>query len=240
MSLPTDAPSSIAQVGASTAYDGAAMSDPRSMRAPTGLHDDRPLDRTDLLDDPIEQFRKWLDDAERAGVPLPNAMAVATADAQGRPSARHVLLRGVDERGFQFFTNRESRKGRQLAENPWAALVFLWKELDRQVHVTGPVAVVSDEESDAYFASRPRDAQLGAWASAQSATIAGRDELETRLAEATARFPGVVPRPPYWGGYTVKPETIEFWQGRRHRLHDRFVYIAEAPRGPWHVERLAP
>ncbi|MGZ8630092.1 MAG: pyridoxamine 5'-phosphate oxidase [Actinomycetota bacterium] len=216
------------------------MSDPRNMHAPTGFHDDRPLDRAALLDDPIGQFRRWLDDAERAGVPLPNAMAVATADARGRPSVRHVLLRGSDEQGFRFFTNRESRKGRQLAENPWAALVFLWKELDRQVHVTGPVGAVSDEESDAYFASRPRDAQLGAWASSQSATITGRDELEARLAEAAARFPGAVPRPPYWGGYLVRPETIEFWQGRRHRLHDRFLFTAETPRGPWSVERLAP
>lgn len=151
---------------------------------------------------------------------------------------RHVLLRGVDERGFCFFTNRESRKGRQLAENPWASLVFLWKELDRQVLVAGPVAPLSDEESDAYFARRPRDAQLGAWASPQSAPIADRAELEARLAEAAARFPGSVPRPPYWGGYVVKAETIEFWQGRLHRLHDRFLFTAEG--GGWRVERLAP
>ncbi|MDH5224913.1 MAG: pyridoxal 5'-phosphate synthase, partial [Actinomycetota bacterium] len=159
------------------------MTDPRRMNAPSGFHEDRPLDRDDLLDDPIEQFRRWLGDAEAAGVALPNAMAVATADAQGRPSVRHVLLRGVDERGFQFFTNRHSRKGRQLAEDPWAGLVFLWKELDRQVSVTGPVALIDDDESDAYFASRPRDAQLGAWASPQSAVIAGREELERRVAE---------------------------------------------------------
>ncbi|MGH2540476.1 MAG: pyridoxal 5'-phosphate synthase, partial [Actinomycetota bacterium] len=140
------------------------MSDPRAMHAPSGFHDDQPLDRDDLLDDPIEQFRRWLADAERAGVPLPNAMTLATVDASGRPSARHVLLRGVGERGFQFFTNRESRKGRQIAEVPWAALVFLWKELDRQVEVTGAVDALPDDESDVYFASRPRDAQLGAWA----------------------------------------------------------------------------
>ncbi|MET0800337.1 MAG: pyridoxamine 5'-phosphate oxidase [Actinomycetota bacterium] len=210
------------------------------MHAPSGFHHDQPLDRDDLIDDPIEQFRQWLADAERAGVPLPNAMTLATADATGRPSARHVLLRGVDERGFQFFTNRESRKGRQIAEVPWAALVFLWKELDRQVEVTGAVDRLPDDESDEYFASRPRDAQLGAWASPQSAAIAGRDELEARLAEATARFPGGVPRPPHWGGYVVRPGTIEFWQGRRHRLHDRFLYTAESPRGPWQVNRLAP
>jgi pyridoxamine 5'-phosphate oxidase len=216
----------------------AAMTDPRQMHAPTGFHEDRALEREDLLDDPIDQFRRWLDDAETAGVPLPNAMAVATADASGRPSVRHVLLRGVDERGFRFFTNRESRKGRQLAENPRAGLVFLWKELDRQVHVTGPVDPVPDEASDAYFATRPRDAQLGAWASAQSTVIESREELEALVTEVAARFPGEVPRPPHWGGYAVRPETIEFWQGRRHRLHDRFLFTAH-PMG-WRVERLAP
>jgi pyridoxamine 5'-phosphate oxidase len=214
------------------------MSDPGQMHAPSGFHDDRPLDRDDLLDDPIEQFRRWLHDAENAGVPLPNAMALATADARGRPSVRHVLLRGVDGRGFQFYTNRTSRKGRQLAENPWAALVFLWKELDRQVQVTGPVSELADAESDTYFASRPRDAQLGAWASPQSAVIADRDVLDAGAAQADARFPGNVPRPPHWGGYVVHAETIEFWQGRRHRLHDRFLFTAEGP--SWKVERLAP
>ncbi len=216
----------------------AAMSDPRQMHAPTGFHEDRPLERDDLLDDPIDLFRRWLDDALGAGVPLPNAMAVATADAKGRPSVRHVLLRGVDEHGFQFFTNRESRKGRQLAENPWAGLVFLWKELDRQVHVAGPVNLVPDEESDAYFATRPRDAQLGAWASTQSRVIEGRGELEARMTEMAERFPSEVPRPPYWGGYTVRPERIEFWQGRRHRLHDRFLFTTQSE--GWRVERLAP
>jgi pyridoxamine 5'-phosphate oxidase len=215
-----------------------AMSDPRRMQAPSGFHADRPLDRRDLLDDPIAQFRRWLGDAERAAVPLPNAMAVATADARGRPSVRHVLCRGVDDRGFQFFTNHESRKGRELAENPGAALVFLWKELDRQVHVAGPATTLSDEESDEYFAGRPRDAQLGAWASAQSRAIDGRAALEARLAETAERFPGNVPRPSHWGGYLVRPDTIEFWQGRRHRLHDRFLYTAEA--SGWRVERLAP
>ena len=216
----------------------AAMSDPRQMQAPSGFHEDRPLDHSDLLDDPIALFRRWLGDAERAGVPLPNAMAVATANGRGRPSVRHVLLRGVDARGFEFFTNRESRKGRELAENPWAALVFLWKELDRQVHVTGPVTEIGDDESDAYFATRPRDAQLGAWASAQSSPIAGREQLEARMAEAAARFPDTVPRPRHWGGYVVRPDTIEFWQGRRHRLHDRFLFTADGT--GWHVDRLAP
>jgi pyridoxamine 5'-phosphate oxidase len=214
------------------------MSDPSLMRAPSGFHDDRPLEADDLLDDPIEQFRIWLADAEAAGVPLPNAMAIATADARGRPSVRHVLLRGLDERGFRFFTNRHSRKGRQLAENPWAGLVFLWKELDRQVSIVGRVDQLPDEESDAYFAGRPRDAQLGAWASDQSAIIEGRDVLDLAVADAEVRFPGEVPRPPHWGGYVVTPETIEFWQGRRHRLHDRIVFTRE-PDG-WRADRLAP
>jgi pyridoxamine 5'-phosphate oxidase len=215
------------------------VTDPRDMRAPSGFHEDHPLDRADLLDDPIEQFRRWLADAERAGVPLPNAMAVATADAQGRPSVRHVLLRGIDERGFAFYTHRQSLKGRQLAANPHAALVFLWKELDRQVCVAGPASTVDDAESDAYFATRPRDAQLGAWASAQSEPLASRQELEARLKEADARHADQVPRPPAWGGYRVRPDTIEFWQGRRHRLHDRFRYTRE-PAARWRIERLNP
>jgi pyridoxamine 5'-phosphate oxidase len=212
------------------------------MRAPSGFHGDRPLDRDDLPDDPIALFRRWLADAESAGVPLPNAMALATADQHGHPSVRHVLLRGIDDRGFQFFTNRESRKGRELSENPWAALVFLWKRLDRQVQVTGSVAPLSDQESDAYFASRPRDAQLGAWASPQSAPIDGRAELDARVAELSDRFPDEVPRPAHWGGYIVSPHTIEFWQGRRHRLHDRFLYTC-TPEGSdrcWRIQRLAP
>jgi pyridoxamine 5'-phosphate oxidase len=219
----------------------AAMTDPRDMRAPSGFHEDRPLERGDLLADPIELFQRWLADADEAGVPLPNAMAIATADAQGRPSVRHVLLRGVDERGFAFYTNRASLKGRQLTENPNAGLVFLWKELDRQVSVAGPVAAVQDRESDAYFATRPRDAQLGAWASHQSEPLSAREELDGRLAEIAERFPGEVPRPPAWGGYRVRPETMEFWQGRKHRLHDRFRYSRdEGAPGGWRIERLNP
>ena len=219
-------------------YDSRPMTDPRDMQAPTGFHEDRSLDRDDLSDDPITLFHTWLADADAAGVPLPNAMAVATADAQARPSVRHVLLRGADERGFVFYTNYESRKGRQLTENPWAGLVFLWKELDRQVHVRGPVERVDPVESDAYFATRPRDAQLGAWASHQSEPLADREELEVRLAATAQRFPDDVTRPPNWGGFRVRPSEIEFWQGRRHRLHDRFRFTAAAD--GWLIERLSP
>jgi pyridoxamine 5'-phosphate oxidase len=217
----------------------APMADPRWMRAPSGFHTERPLEREDLLPDPVALFRRWFDEAVDAGVPLPNAMALATADTDGRPSVRHVLLRGVDERGFTFFTNRESRKGRQLAENPHAGLVFLWKELDRQVEVDGDAEPTTDEESDAYFAGRPHGAQLGAWASPQSAVIAGRDELLRGVAEAEARFAdGDVARPASWGGFRVVPRRIEFWQGQRHRLHDRFAYTRT--RDGWRIDRLAP
>ena len=209
------------------------------MNAPSGFHDDRPLRREDLLDDPLAQFRRWLADAEGAGIPLPNAMAVATADAEGHPSVRHVLLRGIDERGFTFFTNYESRKGRQLAENPHAGLVFLWKLLDRQVNVTGSAERIGPAESDAYFATRPREARLGAWASAQSSVLESRGELERRVAEVADRFPGdEVPRPPNWGGFLVRPDTVEFWQGRRSRLHDRFRYALAD--GRWRIDRLSP
>jgi pyridoxamine 5'-phosphate oxidase len=216
-----------------------SMSDPRNMQAPSGFHEDHPLERAHLNEDPVEQFRAWLADAEAGGVPLPNAMALATADAQGHPSVRHVLLRGVDARGFEFFTNYDSTKARQLAANPRAALVFLWKELDRQVHVTGVVSRTSAEESDVYFATRPRDAQLGAWASHQSEVIDGREELEARLVAMDERYPDEVPRPPHWGGFLVHPDMIEFWQGRRHRLHDRFRYLPQDEH-TWRVERLSP
>jgi pyridoxamine 5'-phosphate oxidase len=203
---------------------------------------DRTLSRGDLAPDPVEQFRRWYDEAEAAGIPLLNAMALATADAEGRPTVRHVLLRAFDDRGFVFYTNRESRKGRQLAENPCAALTLLWKELDRQVCVTGAASTTSGEESAAYFATRPREARIGAWASAQSREIASRDELERRFEEVAGRYPGDdVPLPPHWGGYRVAPEAVEFWQGRPFRLHDRFRYERDRSEASgWRIARLAP
>lgn len=206
---------------------------------------DRPevaLEADDLSADPMVQFRRWFEDAEAAGIPLANAIALATADGDGRPAARHVLLRGFDDRGFVFYTNLESRKGRHLADNPTAAFAMLWKELDRQVCVTGSVERTTDAESDAYFASRPRDARIGAWASRQSTVLRSRDELMSRFTEFDASYPGdAVPRPPFWGGYRIAPDTIEFWQARAFRLHDRFRYTADAdqPAG-WLVERLSP
>jgi pyridoxamine 5'-phosphate oxidase len=209
------------------------------MQAPSGTHEHAELRRADLDPDPITQFRLWFADAAAAQVPLANAIALATADAHGAPSVRHVLLRGVEDDGFSFFTNVESRKGRELAENPRGAFTVLWRELDRQINVRGEAGRLPEEASDAYFASRPREAQLGAWASRQSEPLRGRDELERRLAEATARFEGQgVPRPPFWGGFLLVPETIEFWQGRRFRLHDRFRYTRVGD--GWRLERLSP
>lgn len=195
----------------------------------------------DALDpDPIAQFRAWLDEAASKGAAEPTAMTLATADADGRPSARTVLLRGLDERGFAFYTNLDSRKGRDLAANPRAALVFRWEPLERQVIVTGDVARVSDAEADAYFATRPRESQLAAWASPQSRPLDGREQLERRFAEASAAHQDrKVPRPPRWGGFRVSPSEIEFWQGRPARLHDRIRY-RRLDGGAWARERLAP
>lgn len=198
------------------------------------------LHRKDLLPDPIAQFRVWFDAATAAGVLEANAMTLSTVTPDGKPSARIVLLKGVDERGFSFFTNYQSRKGRELAANPHAALTFLWKELERQVRVEGTVTKVSPEESEAYFRTRPRNSRLGAWGSNQSEVIANREVLEQKLADFQARYPGEdVPLPPNWGGYMVKPMAIEFWQGQRSRLHDRLVYRRQ-PDDSWLVERLAP
>jgi pyridoxamine 5'-phosphate oxidase len=193
-----------------------------------------------LPEGPFELFAAWLGDAEASGMTDPNAMTLATAGADGRPSARTVLLRGVGEDGFRFFTNRTSLKGRQLTENPRAQLLFFWREIGRQILVHGKVDQLSDEESDAYFESRPRESRIGAWASEQGSVIESREELLARVEEAGQRFEGDnVPRPPHWGGYIVRPEAIEFWQAGEFRLHDRFVY-RRSDGGPWVTERLSP
>jgi len=192
--------------------------------------------------DPLEQFRTWFQEAQDAEVPEPNAMTLATAAADGTPSARTVLLKGVDERGFQFYTNYDSRKGRELSQNPHAALVFWWPPLERQVRVEGSVRRLSDEESTAYFHQRPRGSQLGAWASPQSRVVEEREVLEQSLQEAEAQYGDreQIPRPPHWGGYVVQPSLVEFWQGRRNRLHDRLRYRRPDHSDRWILERLAP
>ncbi len=194
----------------------------------------------DLAKDPFRQFEKWFQEAEAAKVIEPNAMTLATVDAEGRPSARTVLLKGLDGRGFVFYTNYESRKGRELAARPRATLVFPWLALERQVIVEGAVTRVSREESAAYFHSRPRASQLGAWASPQSSLIADRATIEEAYKALDKKYAGQeIPLPPFWGGYRLAPETVEFWQGRRSRLHDRLRYRRGAPGGDWLVERLA-
>lgn len=197
------------------------------------------LDEASAASDPIAQFRAWFDEAIAAGVPEPNAMTLATATPDGRPSARIVLLKGFDARGFSFYTNYESRKGRELAANPRASLVFFWHALERQVRIDGAVERVGDEESDHYFALRPRKSRLGALSSHQSEVVPGREALEAAMAEAERLHPGEeIPRPAYWGGYRVMPEEVEFWQGRRSRLHDRLRY-RRTPTG-WALDRLSP
>ncbi len=193
----------------------------------------------DLARDPFRQFEKWFQEAEAAKLPEPNAMTLATAARDGRPGARTVLLKGVDGRGFVFYTNYESRKGRDLEANARAALVFPWIPLERQVIVEGPVTRVAREESEAYFHSRPRLSQLAAWAAPQSTIIAGREMLEDNMKALEKKYAGrEVPLPPHWGGFRLSPETVEFWQGRRSRLHDRLRYRRE--KDGWIVERLAP
>jgi pyridoxamine 5'-phosphate oxidase len=197
------------------------------------------LDPASVADDPVEQVRAWLHGAREAGIYEPEAMTVSTVGDDGRPSSRYVLLRGLDKRGFSFFTNYESAKGRALAQRPYAALTFGWLVVHRAVRVEGEVEKLPAEESDAYFASRPRGAQISAWASPQSTVIGGRDELDRAMAEVEARFAGVeVPRPPHWGGFLVRPERVELWQGRLNRLHDRLRYVRDGD--GWRIERLAP
>jgi pyridoxamine 5'-phosphate oxidase len=220
------------------------------------------LDRADLEANPLAQFDVWFAQASAAqsgsrwlkiGVALyklwqailgrspvdVNAMVLSTVDKNGRPSSRNVLLKGVDERGFIFFTNYDSRKGCELAENPNAALTFYWPELERQICIAGIVEKISREESETYFKSRPRGSQLAAWASNQSDVVAERAALEAKWSEMEKKLPNEVPLPPNWGGYVLKPERIEFWQGRASRLHDRFQYTKQ-PDGSWRLERLAP
>jgi pyridoxamine 5'-phosphate oxidase len=188
---------------------------------------------------PLERVRSWFDEAVAAGIPDADTMALATADTGGRPSVRFVLLKGIDERGIRFFTNYGSRKAREVEVNPRGAVTLYWQPLHRAVRLEGPVERLSAEESDAYFATRPRGSQLSTWASEQGAVLRDRAELEARMREAEARFPGEVPRPDGWGGYVLRPDSIEFWSGRPDRLHDRERFLLE-PDGSWRGQRLAP
>jgi pyridoxamine 5'-phosphate oxidase len=189
--------------------------------------------------DPVAQFAQWYERAQAVVTPLPHAVALATATRAGQPSLRMVLLKGFDAHGFVFYTNYRSRKGRELARNPRATLLFYWGELERQVRIDGRVEKLMARESDAYFATRPRGSQLAAWASPQSAAEKGRGALERRFAALARKYSGAVPRPPHWGGYRLVPEAFEFWQGREDRLHDRILY-RRARGGRWRIERLAP
>lgn len=198
------------------------------------------LTEDQLHPDPLQQFQKWFADAQRAEIAEPNAMVLATVDASGQPSTRVVLLKNLDARGFSFFTNYESRKGRELTANPKASLLFPWIQLERQVEVSGRVSRLSREESEAYFKLRPRGSRLSTWASRQSQVIPGRAELEARFHEIELRYPDEnVPLPPSWGGFVLAPNEIEFWQGRQSRLHDRLRYQRH-PDGTWKIQRLSP
>jgi pyridoxamine 5'-phosphate oxidase len=202
------------------------------------------LRRADLLDDPIEQFRQWFDDALDSGVQETNAMSLATADADGRPSVRTVLLKGIEAGGFEFFTNYESRKGRELDANPHAALVFLWKLVERQICIRGRIDKLDREASEKYFRCRPYGSRIGAWVSPQSEAITDHQWLQHRVEEFEKKYPDTgkaddVPLPDNWGGYRLMPEAFEFWQGRPNRLHDRFGYQLD-DQGQWQISRLSP
>jgi pyridoxamine 5'-phosphate oxidase len=197
------------------------------------------LDATDLDADPIVQFNRWFTIAQKAGLYLPEAMALATATPDGKPSSRMLLLKAADERGFIFYTNFLSRKAGELFSNPYASLLFHWSELQRQVRVEGRVEKITAEESDVYFQSRPRGSRIGAWASAQSRVLQSRSDLEEQIKETEAKYKGgKVPLPPHWGGLLLIPERLEFWQGRACRLHDRLCYVREGE--GWRIERLSP
>ena len=197
------------------------------------------LEKADVDPDPIVQFHEWFEKVTDADLHEPNAMILATASPDGKPSARTVLLKGYDERGFVFYTNYEGRKANEIEANPMCALLFYWGELERQVRIEGHASRLSGEESDAYFTGRPRGSRLGAWASEQSRPVEDRSVLEERVRALEAEYEGrEIPRPPFWGGYRVVPEEIEFWQGRENRLHDRLVYRRE--HGAWRIERIQP
>lgn len=200
------------------------------------------LDVADVVADPVEQWRRWYTQAAEAGCVEPNAFVLGTVDADGYPQTRYLLARGADSAGFVFFTNYESAKSSELAEHPQASMLFTWLQLHRQLRVVGSVERASDDESDAYFASRPRSSQIGAWASPQSQRLTDRAELEARVARFEATFAGVdeVPRPVFWGGWRLVPVMIELWQGRPSRLHDRVRYTRPSPAADWSIARLAP